>query len=143
MEIDFGKIVTNALSALVAAVFVGAAAIVWTAANSIDDRIQAANNDIVKQQAALKATQEIIGRNLTDIIADTEVIKRELKSMNKILADLEILKGKVSFDPAKPFILEEFLENKDISAFKKEEMDKISNEIDTRRIQIYEQKVKK
>ena len=143
MQIDYGKIVTNALSTLVAAVFVGAAVIVWTAANSIDDKIKVANDDIIKQQAALKATQEVLGRKITDIKSNTETNGKELKSINKILAELEVLRGKVSFDPGKPFILDEFREKKDIKVLKKEELDRLSNEIDTRQMQIYEQKVKR
>ena len=60
MNIDYGKIVTNALSTLVAAVFVGAAVIVWNAATSIDDRIQVANEGLIQQQTSIKATQDII-----------------------------------------------------------------------------------
>ena len=41
--IDFGKVATNALSMLVGAVFVGAAAIVWNAATTVDDRIEKAS----------------------------------------------------------------------------------------------------
>ena len=62
MTIDYGKIVTNALSALVATIFVGAAAIVWTAATTIDGKIDAAQADItasvetlVEEVAELKA----------------------------------------------------------------------------------------
>jgi hypothetical protein len=143
MQIDLGKILTNALSALVAAVFVGAAAIVWNAATSIDDRIKIANDDIIKQQAALKATQEIIGKRLTEIVTKAEENGKELKSINKILAELEILKGKVSYNPDQPFILDEFRKKVDLNEAKQKELESLSNQIDTRQMQIYEEKIKK
>ena len=94
MKIDYGKIVTNALSTLVAAVFVGAAVIVWSAATSIDERIQLANKDITKQQASIKATQEIIVPELTGIKVQIEQIDSQLKSINKLLAESHLLKEK-------------------------------------------------
>ncbi len=46
MTIDYGKIVTNTLSALVATVFVGAAVIVWNAARRVHLFIQGSNDNI-------------------------------------------------------------------------------------------------
>ena len=143
MQIDYGKIVTNALSALVAAVFVGAAAIVWIAANSIDDKVKAAKDEMIQQQAALKAIQEIMSHKITNNTSRAEENRKELKSINKVLSELDVLHGKVTYDANQPFILKEFREKKDIQVLKKEELDKLSKEIDTRQMQIYEQKVKR
>lgn len=44
--INWNSIVTNAVSTLVAAVFVGAAVVVWNAATTIDERIDAATGKI-------------------------------------------------------------------------------------------------
>lgn len=133
MNIDFGKIVTNALSALVAAVFVGAAAIVWNAATSVDKRIASAN-------AELKATQEVFGDRLAEIVAKTESNGQELKSINKILSELEATKNKVSYNPNKPFILDEIRKNIDFQTLQQKELKDLTNKIDVRQMQIYEKK---
>jgi len=46
MKIDFGKIVTQAITALVIAVFLGAATIVWKGATSVDDKVQNTREDM-------------------------------------------------------------------------------------------------
>lgn len=140
MDIDFGKIVTNALSALVAATFVGAAAIVWNAATSIDQRIDIAKDDLLTQQTALKATQETIVPELAAISRKMALVESQLQSINKILAESDALRGKVSFNPNKPFVLDEFRKDKDTRDWVKEEQDRLSNEINTKQMQIYEQK---
>ena len=143
MEIDYGKIVTNALSTLVAAVFVGAAVIVWNAATSVDERISLANKDILNQQAALKATQETIVPKLVAIKYQIGEIENQLKSMNKILAESETLRGKISYDPNQPFILKEFYKNEDPKIREKEEWDRLQKEIDTKQMKMFEQSYKK
>jgi uncharacterized protein YlxW (UPF0749 family) len=46
MTIDYGKIVTNAISALVCAVFLGAMAIVWRGATTVDEKVQRNRQDL-------------------------------------------------------------------------------------------------
>lgn len=46
MKIDFNKIVTQAVTALVVAVFLGAATIVWRGATSVDDKVQNTREDL-------------------------------------------------------------------------------------------------
>ncbi len=143
MEINYGKIVTNALSTLVAAVFVGAAAIVWNAATSVDNKISLANKDILNQQAALTATQKTIVPKLVAIKSQIKDIQNQLKSMNKILAESEILRDKISYDSKVPFVLKEFHKNEDPQIWEKEESDRLQKEIDTKQMQIFEQSYKK
>ena len=143
MEVDYGKIVTNALSTLVAAVFVGAAAIVWNAATSVDERISLANRDILNQQAALKATQETIVPKLVAIEYQMGEIENQLKSMNKILAESETLRGEISYDPNQPFVLKEFYSNEDPKIREKGELDRLQKEIDTKQMKIFEQSYRK
>jgi len=44
--IEWNKIVTNAISALVVAVFLGASTIVWKGATSVDDKVQGTRRDM-------------------------------------------------------------------------------------------------
>ena len=132
MRIDFGKIVTNSLSALVAAVFVGAAAIVWKGATSIDDKITKANKNILKQQAALKATQETIVPGLAKITTKMHELESQLRSMNKILAESEHLREKISFDPDKAFVLDNFRMKKPAAELQRIEQHRITEQIDAR-----------
>lgn len=143
MNIDYGKIVTNALSTLVAAVFVGAAAIVWNAANSVDDRIQNANEGILNQQAAIQATQDTIVPELTRLRSKLDDIEAQLKSLNKILAESGNFQGKVSYTPDQPFVLDEFRKTEDQKSLEEEELSRLRNEIDVRQTQIYERSLKK
>ncbi len=143
VEIDYGKIVTNALSTLVAAVFVGAAVIVWNAATSVDEKISLANKNTLNQQAAIQATQKTIVPKLVTIEYKIEEIENQLKSINKILAESETLRGKISYNPNQPFILKEFHKKADSKIQKKEEWDKLQKEIDMKQIQIFEQSYKK
>ncbi len=85
MSIDFGKIVTNAVSALVTAVFVGAAVIVWDAATTIDSRIDAANDGLEsanrrleEQQSELIATQDTIVEQITENAAQLELLAKSV-----------------------------------------------------------------
>ncbi len=135
MTIDYGKIVTNALSALVATVFVGAAIIVWNAATSIDTRIEEANAGIKEQQGSIKATQETLIPEVADIRMKLYDIENQLKSITQILAETEPTSRKVTFDPDRPFILERFRDNGRPDERREEELRRISEEIDTRQME--------
>ena len=135
MKIDYGKIVTNALSALVATVFVGAAIIVWNAATSIDTRIEEANAGIKEQQGSIKATQETLIPEVADIRMKLYDIENQLKSITQILAETEPTSRKVTFDPDRPFILERFRDNGRPDERREEELRRISEEIDTRQME--------
>lgn len=140
MTIDYSKIVTNALSALVATVFVGAAVIVWNAATSIDERIEKANENIKEQQDSMKATQDTLVPKIVDIDSRVHSNDSQLKSIIKILAETELAGRKVTLEPDKPFILEEFRDDRTIEEWRKKESEKISDEIDTRQMRIQERR---
>ena len=53
MTIEWNKIVGNAISALVVAVFLGAATIVWKGATSVDDKVSATREDMTHLISAL------------------------------------------------------------------------------------------
>ena len=57
MKLDWNKVVCNALTVLVASVFVGAAAQLWSGVQTIDSRIEA---NLVE----IKATQEVLSEQL-------------------------------------------------------------------------------
>jgi len=46
MNIEWNKVVTQAITALVVAVFLGAATIVWKGATSVDDKVQNTREDM-------------------------------------------------------------------------------------------------
>ena len=133
MNIDFGKVVTNALSALVATVFVGAAVIVWNAATTIDERIENAN-------AGMKATQESLIPQVVDIKAKVYEIENQLKSLNKILAETEPTSRKVTFNPDSPFILDTFKSGTNMEVMRQNETKKIRDDIDVRQMQFREKR---
>ena len=136
MKIDFAKIVTNSLSALVAAVFVGAAAIVWNAATSIDQRIENANEDILEQQTELKATQDVLKPEITEIRIRVSGIEDQLRSLNKILSEIPGAKDKITFDPKKPFVIDSLKNLKKPEEWKMKELSRIGKEINTRQQEI-------
>ena len=56
--IDWNSIVTNAVSTLVAAVFVGAAVIVWNSATTINEQIEDATKNVRSNQKELGKSQQ-------------------------------------------------------------------------------------
>lgn len=148
MEIDYGKIVTNALSALVATVFVGAAVIVWNAATSIDTRIENANLDIKKQQgsiqeqqvsineqqSSIQAAQKILVPEVAAIRTKVDDIENQLKSITQILSETEATKTRVSFDPNK------YRDTARLDELIKEESNRINKAIDTRQMEFQKEK---
>ena len=67
MKLDWNRIVCNALTVLVASVFVGAAAQLWSGVQTIDSRIEA---------------------NLVEIKATQEVLSEQVDSVNGKLAEI-------------------------------------------------------
>ena len=67
MKLDWNKVVCNALTVLVASVFVGAAAQLWSGVQTIDSRIEA---------------------NLVEIKASQEVLSEQVDSVNGKLAEI-------------------------------------------------------
>lgn len=70
-RIDFGKIATNALSTLVAAMFIGAAAIVWNGATTVGDKVLASEKRIT---AAISILSEEIAINADEIFELKEML---------------------------------------------------------------------
>ena len=84
MKLDWNKIISNAVTVLVATVFVGAAVQLWNGVQTIDSRIDS---------------------NLTDIKATQSVLAPKVDSIEKRLA--EILEHLDHGDEIKPFDIPE------------------------------------
>lgn len=76
MKIDFNKIVTQAITALVVAVFLGAATIVWKGATSVDDKVQNTRDDL----------QHLI-TSLSDKLAGYEIQLTSFSNQLRIVAN--------------------------------------------------------
>jgi hypothetical protein len=70
-RIDWGKIVTNAISTLVAALVVGAAAIIWNGVSTVGSRIQAAEDRVA-------ASVDILSESIFDLQDEIDMLREEI-----------------------------------------------------------------
>ena len=68
MRLDWNKIVCNAITVLVASVFVGALAQLWSGVQSIDSRIEANLVEIKATQSVLAERIDSINKSLEEMI---------------------------------------------------------------------------
>ena len=68
MKLDWNKIVSNAVTVLVATVFMGAALQLWNGVQTIDSRIDANLVDIKATQSVLAPKVDDIEKRLVDIL---------------------------------------------------------------------------
>ena len=68
MKLDWDKIVSNAVTVLVATVFVGAAMQLWNGVQTIDSRIDANLVDIKATQSVLAPKVDTIEKQLAEIL---------------------------------------------------------------------------
>jgi len=76
MKLELDKIVGTAVSAVVTAMVIGAAAIVWKGATTVDDKVNQATHDLSIQAAYITEAVDML---------EAEVL--ELKKLVKSLAD--------------------------------------------------------
>ena len=76
MKLELDKIVGTAVSAVVTAMVIGAAAIVWKGATTVDDKVNQATHDLSIQASYITDAVDML---------ETEVL--ELKKLVKSLAD--------------------------------------------------------
>lgn len=69
MKLDWNKIVSNAVTVLVASVFMGAALQLWNGVQTIDQRIDANLTDIKATQSILAPKVDAIEQRLADILS--------------------------------------------------------------------------
>ena len=144
--IHWNSVITNAVSTLVAAVFIGAAVIVWNAATTIDSRIEIATDNIKKNQGTLQNTQgdlQASQKTLTDEIASlhAEIIKlrSQLDSHDEVLRNKSIASS-ISRD--KPLILPKYkVSDPQLSKLKEKDVERILNEYQKNRFEIQQQSV--
>jgi len=86
IQIDWNKIVTNAVSALVTIVFVGAATVVWTKANGIEDAISEATKGLVVQTEKLDKTIIVIQK---EMIEDRNSRREEIELLQEKILELQ------------------------------------------------------
>lgn len=82
MSIEWNKIVSNAISALVVAVFLGAATIVWKGATSVDDKVQNTREDMTHLITSLSDKLGGYEVQLTSLSNQLEVIIRQQANRN-------------------------------------------------------------
>ena len=136
MTVDYTKIVTNALSALVATVFIGAAAIVWKQATSIDQKIEEAKGSIRGQQVKLEATQTTVVDEIAELKNRIKTLESQAMSVTKVLSETDRTRDRVKYEIDRPFILKEFKNQTSPETYKKEEINRIKGEIDIRQQQM-------
>jgi uncharacterized membrane-anchored protein YhcB (DUF1043 family) len=90
MKLDWNKIVSNAVTVLVASVFMGAALQLWNGVQTIDQRIDANLTDIKATQSVLAPKVDMIEERLAEILKhldqdnDTTFEKSEKGSLELI-----------------------------------------------------------
>ena len=72
MKLDWNKVVSNAITVLVASVFVGAAMQLWRGVDTIDSRIDANLTDIIATQSVLGPKVDHIEKKIEEILDHVE-----------------------------------------------------------------------
>lgn len=88
--LDTHAILNNSISAIIAAIIIGAGAIIWDKAATLDTRISAANSELMKQQVELKNTQQV----LSEKVAKLELVTQQLDRLpsylnNKLIGGMD------------------------------------------------------
>ena len=86
LKVEWNKIVVNALSVLVATVIVGAGAIVWDRAASVDEKIQDNRKDIDHLISSLSDKLALYEVQLVSISNQLSILTRN-KSTNELSSD--------------------------------------------------------
>lgn len=124
--INWNSIVTNAVSMLVAAVFVGAAVIVWNAATTIEDKINAATANIKENQGDLQAQYKTMTGEITSLHTEVRKLRSQLDSHDEVLRDKATVN---SFSKDEPVVLAKYkLSDSQLSKLKKKDAERILNE---------------
>jgi hypothetical protein len=101
MNIEWNKIVGNAISALVVAVFVGAAAIVWRGATTVDDKVQNTREDMTHLITALSDKLAGYETQLSSLSNQLEVVIRNQSNLVTV-ANQPTAYSHLPFVPVKP-----------------------------------------
>ena len=124
--VQWGQIVTNAVSTLVAAVFLGAAWIVWNAATTMDQKIESANKELITSQDDLQATQRTLTGEFADLRSEIQALQVDLAQLRSSVSDISKNK-KVSVPARKPVVLPKVK----LEELKRKEVDRIQRQIES------------
>jgi hypothetical protein len=95
--IDWWKVMTNAVSALVATTFVGAAAIVWNAAirqpEAIRTRVDEAKEELKLTQNSIMATQDQFADEIARVRVELGALRGELRDFAQAMPESARPKG--------------------------------------------------
>ncbi|NOQ76790.1 MAG: hypothetical protein GQ475_03150 [Methylococcaceae bacterium] len=136
--IDWKGIVNNAVSVLVAAVFVGAAAMVWSKAAKIDStinthttRLKVNQGLLINTQSELKASQTALTSNLVDLQGKVELLNRQIIDLQQALKETKQTKATTGSTPnSEPLSFPQYQVNDDvITKLKIAEEEKIKDKI--------------
>ena len=83
MKLDWSKVLSQAVAALVTLVFVGAAVQVYRGYASMDERIADAVNTVAENQTRLIATQEVIGPRVERLESKLETMAQWLGKLSR------------------------------------------------------------
>ena len=105
MLIDWSKIVTNAVSAIVVAVLIGAGTIIWVGVTTIDDKINAATSSLETQATYLN---EVVNVIQAEMVKDREQQKELADVQQDIIKLIEKLSENHASDgrPREPIPME-------------------------------------
>ena len=104
MRIEWSKVWTNAVSAVVVAIVLGACAIVWRGATSVDDKIEKAFEEAEVAHKALVETQSVLGPKVDRLEMRVDEIVELLKEQDPGVAKIH-RKGLAPIrDPREPRI---------------------------------------
>lgn len=103
MSVDWGKVQTNVVSALVVGLVGSAVAVVWTGATTVDEKVDKAVMAVESHHESLREQTEYVQKAV-------ELLQQELSESrqrdNEIMEALEQLQGAKSTSFKKPDILE-------------------------------------
>jgi len=80
MAIEWNKVQTNAVSAVIVSIVVGACAIVWNGIVTMDDRIETNTSDVRGTVTQLTAGQEVLGGKVDGM---EKVLAEAIAKLNK------------------------------------------------------------
>lgn len=143
-SINWNSVVTNAVSTLVAAVFVGAAAIMWNSATTIGTQITAATNGLEKAQKKLRDTQRDLQASQQTMMEEVAAIHTELRRVRSQLdSHDEILRNRSaanSISSNQPAILPKYqVSEPELKELKEKDLKRIDDVYQKNRIQIQQQ----
>jgi len=105
IKVEWNNIITNAISTLVIAIVVGACAIVWQGATSVDEKVQTTKNDLQKlievlsdKLASYEVQMQVMIKNQSNLLYwanDTQLANEIAYEVNSVpvVSDVKLPNG--------------------------------------------------